>query len=216
MKQHQRVRTKICGITRVEDGLAAAQAGADAIGLVFYAKSGRHVSVEQAQRIVAALPPFVSVVGLFVNESAAVVKQVLQRVSLDVLQFHGDEPADYCGQFNRRYIKAIRMREGIDLHALSQAYQTAGALLVDAYHPEQVGGTGLVFDWERLPNNLDKPLILAGGLNPQNIKQAIQVANPWGVDVSGGVEAKDNHGQQQQGIKSSAVIDAFMRGVAGE
>lgn len=216
MIQDRHVRTKICGITRVEDGVAAARAGADAVGLVFYQKSPRHVDLVQAQQIVAGLPPFVSVVGLFVNETAEQVCRVMQQVSLDVLQFHGDESPAFCEQFGRRYVKAIRMHDGVDLQALSEQYASASALLVDAYHPEQMGGTGLVFDWQRLPADLPLPLILAGGLTPDNIADAVRMVQPWGVDVSGGVEYRDADGQPHHGVKSHAAIDAFMKGVAGE
>lgn len=213
MSDNQRVRVKICGITRVQDAIFAAHAGADAIGLVFHANSSRNVSIEQAARIVAELPPFVSVVGLFVDEPAARVREVMARVPLDILQFHGDETPDYCASFERRYIKAIAMREGVDLAALSRDYVRASALLVDAYSPTMAGGTGLTFDWQRLPLALDTPLILAGGLSPDNVAAAVQQVHPWGVDVSGGVEYVDEQGKRHGGIKSPQAINAFMQGV---
>ncbi len=202
----QRTRTKICGITRVEDGLAAASAGADAIGLVFHGASPRNVEVEQAVAICDALPPFVTKVGLFVDAAAATVYNVLQKVPLDLLQFHGDESADYCRSFSRPYIKAIRMAEGVDLHAMAAEYHDASGLLLDAFHPGIPGGTGETFDWERIPQNLATPVILAGGLEPGNVADAVRSVHPWAVDVSSGVEAA-------KGIKDAAKIYAFIRGV---
>lgn len=213
MSRLPRTRVKICGITRVGDALAAAHAGADAIGLVFYPPSPRHLSVEQARQIVAALPPFVSVVGLFVDEEPERVRQVMTQLPLDLLQFHGEETPDYCRQFGRRYMKAVRMRDDVDLHAISRDYADASALLVDAYVPDRVGGTGKTFDWQRLPANLDSNLILAGGLDADNIGSAIRQVRPWGVDVSGGVELIDDDGRRHGGIKSEAAIRAFMEGV---
>lgn len=208
-----RVRVKICGITRVEDALSAAHAGADAIGLVFHEPSSRHVSIEQAARILAELPPFVSAVGLFVDAPAERVREVMARVPLDILQFHGGEAPDYCASFGRRYIKAIPMRDEVDLPALSRDYVHASALLVDAYSPDMAGGTGQIFDWQRLPASLDVPLILAGGLNPDNVAAAVRQVRPWGVDVSGGVEYTDEQGKRHGGIKSQQAINAFMQGV---
>lgn len=207
------MRVKVCGITRVEDALVASHAGVDAIGLVFYAPSPRHVSIEQARRIVAELPPFVSVVGLFVDASSEEVRAVLQQVALDVLQFHGNESAAYCRQFKRRYIKAVRMGDDVDLTAIGREHAQASALLVDAYVPGVAGGTGETFDWRRLPAERNSPLILAGGLDPDNITQAIHATAPWGVDVSGGVEYRDDNGKRHAGVKSPQAINAFMEGV---
>lgn len=201
-----RTRVKICGITRPEDGIEAARLGADAIGLVFYAPSPRAVGVAQAQAVCAALPPFVSVVGLFVDAPAAEVLEVLQAVPLDVLQFHGEEAPAYCAAFGRPYLKALRMRDGLDVAAAARRYAGAQGLLLDTYVPGEAGGTGLAFDWQRVPQGLDLPLILAGGLTPDNVAEAITIARPYGVDVSGGVE-------QAKGIKSAAKMAAFMRGV---
>lgn len=201
-----RTRVKICGITRPEDGIEAARLGADAIGLVFYAPSPRHVSVAQAQAVCAALPPFVSVVGLFVDAPATEVLAVLRAVPLDVLQFHGDESPACCATFGRPYLKALRMRDGLDVAAEALRYADAQGLLLDTYVPGEAGGTGQAFDWRRVPQGLDLPLILAGGLTPDNVAEAIAVARPYGVDVSGGVE-------QAKGIKSAAKMAAFMRGV---
>lgn len=202
-----RTRVKICGITRVEDALAAVNAGADAIGLVFYAPSPRAVTVEQAQKIVAAIPPFVSVVGLFVNAPKAEIESVLSRVRLDILQFHGDETAEDCKQINLPYYKAIRVKADTNLIQCAQRYRTAKALLLDAFSEAAMGGTGQTFDWNLIPANLPKPVILAGGLNAENVGLAIRQVQPYAVDVSGGVEAG-------KGIKDAVKIAAFMQGVS--
>lgn len=201
-----RTRVKICGITRPEDGEHAAAMGADAIGLVFYAKSPRAVDVAQAKAILAALPAFVTTVGLFVDAPAEEVNAVLDALPLDLLQFHGNESPAYCRAFRRPYLKALAMRPGMDLRVAAEDYVDARALLVDAYHPDAPGGTGTRFDWERLPAQLGLPLVLAGGLDPDNIADAIRTVRPWGVDVSSGVEAA-------KGIKSPEKMAAFMRGV---
>ncbi len=199
-------RLKICGITSVEDAIYAAESGADAIGLVFYDPSPRAVTVEQAGEIVAALPPFITTVGLFVDAEPDFVNEVLAAVPLDLLQFHGDESQDYCASFVRPYMKAIRMREGVDLQQESTRYATARALLVDAYQPGVPGGTGETFDWERIPVDLDKPLVLAGGLNADNIESAIRKVQPWAVDVSGGVE-------RERGVKDHLKVYRFIDNV---
>jgi phosphoribosylanthranilate isomerase len=204
--KQRRTRTKICGITRVEDGLAAASAGADAIGLVFHGASPRNVAVAQAAAICVALPPFVTTVGLFVDAAAETVNDVLRQVPLDLLQFHGDESAEYCRAFSRPYIKAIRMADDVDLHALAAEYRDARGLLLDAFHPGIPGGTGQTFDWERIPQTLAAPVILAGGLAPDNVADAVRSVHPYAVDVSSGVEAA-------KGIKDAAKIEAFIRGV---
>ena len=201
-----RVRTKICGITRVEDALVAAQAGVDAIGLVFYAKSPRAVNVAQAQEIIAALPPFVSTVGLFVNASAAEVNAVLEQVPLDVLQFHGDETPEFCEGFARPYFRALRMQPGVDIAASAAQYCGAQGILLDAWVPGVPGGTGERFDWAQIPDNLSRPLILAGGLNAGNVIQAIHEVQPWAVDVSGGVEAS-------HGVKDADKVRKFLYAV---
>lgn len=184
-----RTRVKICGITRVEDGLAAANAGADTIGLVFYEKSPRHVTIDQAQAIVQALPPFVSVTGLFVDADVLAVNTVLQALHLDVLQFHGNETPSYCAQFDRPYIKALRMKEGLDLTQCVADYHDAKGLLLDTYKKGVPGGTGESFNWSMVPKDLKKPIILAGGLKPSNVVEAINAVHPYAVDVSGGVES---------------------------
>lgn len=203
-----RTRVKICGITRVEDALSAVEAGADAIGLVFYAESPRNVSMQSAQAIVAALPPFMSVVGLFVNASQEKIETVLSQLHLDVLQFHGDETAAECAQFNLPYYKAIRVKADTNLLQCEAEFNSAKALLLDAYSDAAYGGTGQAFDWSLIPQNLSKPIILAGGLTPENVGAAIRQVRPYAVDVSGGVE-------QTKGIKDAAKIAAFMRGVSG-
>lgn len=200
------VRIKICGITRIEDALAAAKAGADAIGLVFHAASPRAVSVEQAAAIVRALPPFVTSVGLFVDASKERVEQVLSQVPLDLLQFHGDEPDVFCQGFARPYLKALRVQAGDDLNALAARWPGASGILLDSYKPGVPGGTGETFDWSTIPAQRDWNLVLAGGLNPDNVRQAMDRAAPWAVDISGGVESS-------KGIKDVSKINAFIREV---
>jgi phosphoribosylanthranilate isomerase len=201
------VRSKICGITRIEDALAAAEAGADAIGLVFYAKSPRAVTAAQAREIVAALPPFVTTVGLFVNASRCELSEILEVVPLDLLQFHGDEtPAD-CEGYHRPWIKALRVRPGDDLEAACQLYHGAQGILLDTFVAGVPGGTGEAFDWSLVPSHLSKPIILAGGLSASNVGEAIAQVRPYAVDVSGGVEAS-------KGIKDHDKIAAFMAAVA--
>ncbi len=201
-----RTRVKICGITRVEDALVAVAQGADAIGLVFYAASPRCVTIAAASAIVAALPPFVSAVGLFVNASKQEINAVLASVNLDILQFHGDETAAECEQFNLPYLKAIRVKPDTNLLQCCVEFNRAKALLLDAHSDSAYGGTGYVFDWNLIPKNLSKQVILAGGLNPENVGDAIKHVQPYAVDVSGGVELS-------KGIKSETKIVAFMHAV---
>lgn len=202
------VRSKICGITRIEDALAAVQAGADAIGLVFYAKSPRAVNVQQARAIIAALPPFVTTVGLFVNASRCELGEILDAVPLDLLQFHGDEaPAD-CEGYHRPFIKALRVKPGDDIAAEVARYGQASGILLDTFVQGVPGGTGEAFDWSLVPEGLSKPVILAGGLTPENVAEAIAQVRPYAVDVSGGVEIS-------KGIKDAEKIQAFMRAVQG-
>ena len=201
-----RTRAKICGITRLEDALAAVEHGADAIGLVFYKPSPRYVSIEQAVAISAALPPFVSVVALFVDPTQAEVNAVLSQVRIDVLQFHGEESEPECVQYSLPYLKAIRVKTDTNLIQYAQTYSTAKALLLDTYSEYAVGGTGQVFDWSLIPNNLPVPIILAGGLTPDNVSDAAKQVQPYAVDVSGGVEAS-------KGIKDSVKIAAFMAAI---
>lgn len=199
-------RIKICGITRVEDALAAARAGADAIGLVFHAASPRAVSIEQARTVVKALPPFVTTVGLFVDAAEETIRSVLDQVPLDLLQFHGDEPDTFCQRFARPYIKAVRVRPGDDLDALAANWPGASGILLDSYKPGVPGGTGETFDWSMIPAQRSWTLVLAGGLQSQNVRQAIDLIAPWAVDVSGGVEAT-------KGIKDIDKINAFIHEV---
>ncbi len=201
-----RTRVKICGITSAEDAALVIKHGADALGLVFYAKSPRAVSIDQARQIVAGLPAFVSTVALFVNAESDYIKQVLQQVNIDLLQFHGDESPQQCERYNKRYIKAVSMREHIDLPALCGQYAQASAILLDSFRPGIPGGTGEVFDWERIPSALTRPVILAGGLNAGNIAAAIRTVHPYAVDVSSGVE-------RDKGLKDENKIVSFMRGV---
>ena len=201
-----RTRVKICGITRPEDGLKAANFGADAIGLVFYPKSPRAVTIEQAQIIVAALPAFVTVVALFVDATKDEVMQVLSQVNIDIIQFHGNESVQDCEQYRRRYIKAIRMTDEVDLNKIAEQYVGATAILVDSYQKGVPGGTGESFDWQRIPKELAGNIILAGGLESDNVASAIKTVRPYAVDVSSGVES-------EKGIKDESKIEAFMRGV---
>jgi phosphoribosylanthranilate isomerase len=194
----------VCGITRPDDAVAAAMAGADAIGLVFHSQSQRVVSAEQAAVIVAGLPPFVSTVGLFVNADAAEVEKVLASVPLDLLQFHGDETAAYCASFGRPWLKALRMKPDIDLAAGLQIYSAAQGILLDAWHPDHYGGTGQTFDWSRLGlMQARSRIVLAGGLHPGNVAAAIRSVRPWAVDVSTGVETAP-------GLKSAELIEKFI------
>lgn len=200
------IRIKICGITRVEDALAAAHGGADALGLVFYEKSPRHVSVQQAAELANIIPPFVTTVGLFVNPSADEVRNVLHHVPLDVLQFHGEEEPEFCEQFGRPYLKAVRVRQGVDLLQCAARYRSAQGLLLDAYIEGTHGGTGESFDWALIPHDLLLPVILSGGLHAGNVAEAIKQVRPYAVDVSSGVEAA-------KGIKDTAKVAAFINEV---
>ena len=202
-----RTRVKICGITRAQDALQAVKQGADAIGLVFYPKSPRNVSATQAAEIVSQIPAFVTVVGLFVDAEPAFIQEVISSVKLDLLQFHGDETPSACRQYSRPYMKAIRVKNGTNLVQYAADYADARALLLDAFAEGVPGGTGLVFDWSLIPQNLPLPIVLAGGLNAENVGVAIEQVRPYAVDVSGGVEAS-------KGIKDAAKIAAFMRGVS--
>ena len=201
-----RTRVKICGFTRVEDALYAAQLGVDAIGLVFYPPSPRHVEIEQAIKIVNVLPAFTSVVALFVDEREERIREVLARVPIDCIQFHGDEHAKDCRIYGKRYIKAVRMQDGIDIGALAHHYRDAAGLLLDAFHPGAKGGTGSQFDWGLIPKNCSLPVILAGGLDETNAKSAIEAVRPYALDVSSGVEAT-------KGVKNSLKMAAFIQQV---
>lgn len=200
------MRVKICGITRLDDALAAIAAGADALGFVFYGPSPRHVSAATAADIIRQLPPFVTTVGLFVDAPADEIDAVLAQVPLDLLQFHGDESEADCVRHGRPWIKALRVQPGQDLAAVMAAWPNARGILLDAWHPEQPGGTGLQFDWALVPAERRQAIILAGGLTPENVAGAIRQTRPYAVDVSGGVE-------QAKGLKDAGKIQAFMAGV---
>lgn len=206
-----RTRAKICGITRIQDIQSVVQAGADAIGFVFYPPSPRNVTLEQAKVLVKHVPAYVQTVGLFVNATGDEIAQVLQQVPLDIIQFHGDETPEQCQaiaqQTGRRWYKAIQVKPDLDVIDVIKSYQHAGAsaVLLDAWHPELKGGTGHQFDWSQFPK-LDIPLILAGGLKPENIEDAITTTGAYAVDVSGGVESA-------KGIKDQQLIERFMQGV---
>ena len=182
------VRVKICGITRVQDLHAACASGADALGFVFYAKSPRHVTAAAAAALVRELPPFVQSVGLFVNATPEFVESVLQEVPLDLLQFHGDETPAECGRFKRPYIKAVRVNRETNLLKYAADFDAARGLLLDAFVPGMPGGTGERFDWSLIPANLPTPVVLSGGLTPDNVADAVRRVCPWAVDVSSGVE----------------------------
>jgi phosphoribosylanthranilate isomerase len=199
-------RIKICGITRIEDALAAARLGTDAIGLLFWPQSARAVTPAKAREIVAALPPFVSSVGVYVDPEAEWVEQTASVAGLNLLQFHGDESPEFCSQFSLPYIKAVRVRAGVDLLQYATRYSSARGLLLDTYVEGTPGGTGDAFNWDLIPQHLPLPLILSGGLHPGNVTTAIKQAQPWAVDVSSGVEAF-------KGIKDAEKIAAFMQGV---
>ena len=201
-----RTRVKICGITREQDALAAVEHGADAVGFVFYARSPRHVSVATAAQIVRALPPFVTTVALFVDAGSDLVARVVDEVGIDLLQFHGDEDPAQCARHGRPWIRAIRMRPETDLPHLQRAYAAGRGLLLDAYRPGVPGGTGATFDWARIPPGLAPRIVLAGGLGPHNVADAVRQVRPFGVDVSGGVEV-------DKGIKDAAKIQAFIEEV---
>lgn len=203
----QRTRIKICGITREADLQAAVRLGADALGFVFYPPSPRFVEPAKAAKLIARLPAFVMSVGLFVNEDAARVRAVLDKLPLQLLQFHGDEDAAYCRQFGLPYLKAARVRPGFDLLEYAASFPDACGLLLDAY-VEGYGGAGKTFDWNLIPPQLPLPTILSGGLDTGNVTAAVQRLRPWAVDVSSGVEADG-----QKGIKDAAKIAAFIAGV---
>lgn len=202
-----RTRIKICGLTQVEAALHAAYAGADAIGLVFYPPSPRHVGIAQASEIAQALPAFVSSVALFVDADVATVQTVIEQVRPNLLQFHGDESPAYCRQFNLPYIKAVRVRSGLDLVQYATRYDDAQGILLDAFVQGEAGGTGRSFDWALIPPDMPLPLILSGGLDTQNVAAAVEQIRPWAVDVSSGVESS-------KGIKDAAKVVQFIQEVS--
>ena len=199
----KKTRVKICGVTSVADAALAQEAGADAIGLVFYGPSPRYLQIDQAREIALSAGPFVTLVGLFVDAPVEYVNEVLASVPLHVLQFHGNESRDYCESFQRSYIKAIRMRPELDVLGAINQHPLAAGILLDAYRPGIPGGTGETFDWQRVPRQSTTPIILAGGLSASNIAEAIELTAVYGVDVSGGVEISP-------GIKDAGKIQNFI------
>ena len=204
----RRTRVKICGITRPEHARAAAGAGADAIGLMFYEASPRYVTPARAREVCAALPPLVSVVGVFVNPEPRDVETVVEGLPVGLIQFHGEEPPELCARAGRPYVKAVRVRTGEDIVTAAARYPDARALLLDAHHDALWGGTGARFDWDVVPADVGRPIVLAGGLKPENVADAIRRVRPFAVDVSGGVESAP-------GEKDSRSIERFMKEVAG-
>ncbi|MBR0566216.1 phosphoribosylanthranilate isomerase [Azoarcus sp. L1K30] len=203
-----RTRIKICGLTRPQDVRAAVNAGADAIGFVFYPPSPRHITFDRAAELAALLPPFVTAVGLFVNPAPAFVEQALSRVPLQLLQFHGDESEAECARYGRPWIRAARMRAGVDLIEFAACHPGARGILLDAF-VDGYGGGGKTFDWSLIPNGFTRPIILSGGLDPDNVGEAVRRVRPWAVDVSSGVEVG-------KGIKDAAMMAAFVAGVRNE
>jgi phosphoribosylanthranilate isomerase len=201
-----RTRIKICGITSVADALRCAEAGADAVGLVFFPPSPRNVTLSRAVEIARALPPFVSAVALFVNPQPEQVESVLAACPVGALQFHGEESPQFCARFGRPYLKALRVRAGVDLLESLQPYGAASGWLLDAFREGEYGGTGTAFDWDLIPAGLTRPVVLSGGLDPENVSEAVRRVRPWAVDVSSGVEAA-------KGIKDPARVAAFIAGV---
>ena len=200
------VRVKVCGITRFEDAMAAIKLGVDAIGFVFWQHSVRYIDPDSVYQIAAKVPPFVCTVGVYVDPDTTWVEKTIRIAKLNLLQFHGDETPEFCNQFSLPYIKAIRVKHDMDLLQYAERYKTAKGLLLDTYAVNMPGGTGHAFDWRLIPQHLPLPLILSGGLNPNNIAMAIKQIRPWAVDVSSGVEAS-------KGIKDEKKIFAFMQGV---
>lgn len=208
----QRTRVKMCGLTRAQDVLAAVAAGADALGFVFYPPSPRAVSAPDAAALLREVAPFVTTVGLFVDPAREDVEAVLAQAPLDLLQFHGNESPAFCASFDRPYIKALRMRDDVDVAQVVREHAACQGILLDSYVPGTPGGTGQVFDWRRVPA-LGKPVVLAGGLDADNVADAIGAVGPYAVDVSGGIEELDENGSRLPGVKSATAMSAFMRGV---
>ena len=198
-----RTRIKLCGMTRVDDALAAARLGADAIGLIFAAASPRRVDAGQAAAIARAMPPFVTRVALFLDQPADEIEQVLATVPIDLLQFHGREEAAFCRRFHRPWIKVVPMLDVDDVGAFAARYPDAAGFLLDSHRAGAAGGTGTTFDWDRALAALDRPLLLAGGLTPANVYEAVTRVRPWAVDASSGVESSP-------GIKDHARMKAFI------
>ena len=199
-------KVKFCGITNLKDAISAAELGADALGFVFYPKSPRFISPKNAKEIIKKLPPFISMVGLFVNQSKSEVEEVIKGCPLNLLQFHGDENESFCKQYNLPYIKAISMKSDVDLLKCIQEYNSAKALLLDTFSKVARGGSGEVFDWKMIPPNTLKPIIVAGGLTPENVQTLLEVISPYGVDVSSGIEIN-------KGLKDYKLMKKFILGV---
>jgi len=199
-------KVKFCGITNLEDAIKASQLGVDALGFVFYSKSSRFISPKEANKIIQKLPPFISTVGLFVNQSKSEVEEAIEACPVNLLQFHGDEDALFCSQYNLPYIKAISMKSGINLLKCIEDFRSAKALLLDSYSEDARGGTGKVFNWKSIPLNTSKPFIVAGGLNPNNVENLLELISPYGVDVSSGIESG-------KGIKDYQLMKNFILGV---
>jgi len=199
-------RIKICGINHLDDALKAVECGADAIGIIFVEKSPRYASLTEARVIAESMPPFVTVVGLFMDAPEEKVREALKVVPLNLLQFHGDESAEYCDQFNMPYIKVLRMRDNANVVAYAQEFSNASGILLDAYHKGMGGGTGQTFDWSVIPADLPLPLILAGGLTPDNVASAVEQVRPYAVDVSSGVESEPS-------VKDHKKIEQFIKEV---
>ncbi len=204
-----RTRIKICGIKKTEHARLAADEGADAIGLNFWRDSARYVSTRDAAAIAEVLPPFVAAVGVFVNAAERDIRAVLDAVDLDLLQFHGDETAEFCARFGKPYLRAVRMESGVDLIEYADRFSRAKALLLDAHVPGQPGGTGRTFDWSGIPRDLKLPVVLSGGLTAENVGRAMRAVRPWAVDVSSGVEG-------ERGVKDPRKIVEFIRSVQHE
>lgn len=206
MMSQGRIRIKFCGMTNPEDALEASRLGVDAIGLIFYSKSPRYVSMPQALDIIKSLPPFITKVGVFVNESKEMISHILEHVPLDILQFHGNEPPEFCRSFEKFYIKTISVGAEQVTTELVKSYYDAAGLLFDTFRNDLPGGSGATFDWNKLPNDLKKPLILAGGLNCENISEALQEVKPFAVDVTSGIERK-------KGVKDWSKMKFFVERV---
>ncbi|WP_293268125.1 phosphoribosylanthranilate isomerase [Neptunomonas sp.] len=200
-------RVKICGITRIEDALIAIAAGAHSLGFVFYKPSPRYVEPSVAANIISLLPPFITSTALFVDEEPVVINETLLLSKVDLLQFHGKETPEFCEQFDRPYIKALRMKPGLDLMHQAEIYSSSRAILLDAYKAGVPGGTGESFEWDRIPRSMRSSIILAGGLSADNVAQAIEQVKPYAVDVSGGVE-------ESAGLKDANKINCFFKEVA--
>ncbi len=201
-----RTRVKICGFTQPNDVVNAARLGVDAVGLVFYPPSQRNIDIDRAQQIVNRLPAFVSVVALFVDAESERIHSVLERVNVDLIQFHGQESPGFCRSFGIPYIKAVRMRDDVDLGLIEKQYRDARGLLLDTYHSQEKGGTGRSFDWQRIPSHCGLPIILAGGLSADNVREAIDLVHPYAIDVSSGVESA-------KGIKDTEKMVSLMKAV---